>query len=55
MDNYPRQFWAREIQQLLLDINEAVNNTEGNRLDSMATDEYRKRYRAILDIGDKET
>ena len=42
------------MQDLLLEINEAVNKTEKNCLDNVAADAYRVRFRQIIQTGDVE-
>ena len=42
------------MQDLLLEINEAVNKTEKNCLDNVTADAYRMRFRQIIQTGDVE-
>lgn len=46
--------WAKKMQDLLCEINTKVTES-GGALDKEPADEYRKKYRAILAAGDKET
>ena len=54
IDNYPQYTWAKELQTLLLAINDAVNLTEKNRLDEKEASLYEERYRQILKMGDEQ-
>jgi hypothetical protein len=42
------------MQDLLLEINQAVDKTKENKLDDEAALAYRMRYRDIITLGDKE-
>ncbi len=46
--------WAKQMQDLLCEINDQVNEADG-ALDKARADEYRLKYRAILTAGDQET
>ena len=46
--------WAKQIQDLLCEINDKANEA-GGALDKARADEYRIKYRAILTAGDQET
>ncbi len=46
--------WAKQMQDLLCEINDRVNEADG-ALDKTRADEYRLKYRAILAAGDQET
>lgn len=46
--------WAKKMQNLLCEINEAVN-TAGGKISSEEANKYRVRYREILADGDKES
>jgi transposase len=54
IDNHEHYTWAKAMQDLLLEINEAVNKTENNCLDDSAAQAYRLRYRHITQTGEKE-
>ena len=47
------QRWAKDLKELLSEINQAVNDA-GARLDAKASTAYRKKYRAILDKAQTE-
>jgi transposase len=46
--------WAKQMQDLLCEINDKANEA-GGALDKAMADEYRIKYRAILTAGDQET
>ena len=46
--------WAKQMQDLLCEINDRVNEADG-ALDKTRADEYRLKYRAILAAGNQET
>jgi transposase len=46
--------WAKQIQDLLCEINDKANEA-GGALDKAMANEYRIKYRAILTAGDQET
>lgn len=52
MDNHPQYTWAQAMQDLLFEINDAVNKTEKNCCDDASATAYRLRYREIIAIGD---
>lgn len=54
LDNHSQHTWAKSMQDLLLEINEAVNKTEKNRLDNVTADMYRIRFRQIIQTGEIE-
>ena len=54
IDNHAQHTWAKSMQDLLLEINEAVNKTEKNCLDNVTADAYRMRFRQIIQTGDVE-
>lgn len=54
IDNHPHYTWAKELQTLLLAINDAVNLTEKNCLDEKEANLYEKCYRQIIKIGDEQ-
>lgn len=54
IDNYEHYTWAKAMQNLLLEINEAVNKTESNRLDDSTAQAYRLSYRQIIQTGETE-
>jgi transposase len=54
IENHPQYTWAQSMQDLLCEINEAVDKTEENCLDEKAAMEYRQRYRNIIDIGETQ-
>ncbi len=45
--------WAKQIQDLLLEMNIAVHESENNMLTSEESDEYRAKYREILETADE--
>ena len=47
------QCWAKKMQDLLLEINEATTKADGC-LDEADAESFRCRYRAVLDKGEKE-
>ena len=53
IDNHPHT-WAKSMQDLLLEINEAVNKKEKNCLDDVAANVYRMRFRQIIQTGEIE-
>ena len=55
MELSPHHTWAQLMKNLLSDINEAVHKAEDGALSKEISDKYRKRYRDILKIGDKES
>jgi transposase len=54
IDNHVEYTWAKSMQDLLLEINEAVNKTEKSRLDNATADAYRMRFRQMIQTGDIE-
>ncbi len=54
IDNHAQHTWAKCMQDLLLEINEAVNKTEKNCLDNLTADVYRMRFRQIIQTGNVE-
>lgn len=54
IDNHAQYTWAKTTQDLLLEINEAVNKTEKNCLDPMTADAYRQRFREVIQTGEIE-
>jgi transposase len=54
IDNHAQYTWAKSMQELLHEINEAVNKTEQNRLDDVTADAYRIRFRQIIQIGNTQ-
>jgi len=46
--------WAKKMQELLCEINDAVKNA-GGKISKEVADAYRVRYRSILGDGDKES
>lgn len=54
IDNHDSCTWAQSMQDLLNEINKAVNKTEKNALDKATSDAYRERYRQIIQRGDIE-
>lgn len=51
IDNHAQYTWAKTMQDLLLEINEAVNKTEKNCLAPVAVDAYRTRFRQVIQTG----
>lgn len=49
------QNWARTLKTLLLEVNTKVNETQNKRLPPTQADEYRRRYRHILQQGEDES
>lgn len=49
-----KYIWAKKMQDLLCEINTKVDEA-GGALDTVRSNEYRVKYRAILAEGDKET
>ena len=47
------QQWAEQIQELLLEINDAVN-AAGEKLNSAEAEAFRERYRQILEEAETE-
>lgn len=54
IDNHAQHTWTKSMQDLLLEINEAVNKTEKNCLDNVTADMYRIRFRQIIQTGEIE-
>ena len=54
IDNHPQYTWAQTMQNLLCEINDAVNKTEKNCLDDVTATAYRQRYREIIGIGEDQ-
>lgn len=54
IDNHTQCTWAKSMQDLLHEINDAVNKTEQNRLDDVTADVYRMRFRQIIHMGDTQ-
>jgi transposase len=54
IDTHTAYTWAKSMQDLLLEINDAVNKTEKNCLDGSSADAYRMRFRHIIQIGNVE-
>jgi transposase len=54
IDNHQQYTWAKSMQDLLLEINEAVNKTEQNCLDDATANTYRTRFRQIIQMGEIE-
>ncbi len=54
IDNHPQYTWAQSMQDLLCEMNDAVDKTEENRLDEARVHAYRQRYREIIDIGESQ-
>jgi transposase len=54
IDNHPNDTWAQSMQNLLSEINAAVDKTTENCLDEKNASEYRTRYREIIAIGEQE-
>lgn len=54
IDNHAAYTWAKSMQDLLHEINEAVSKTEQNRLDEVTADAYRVRFRQIIQMGDTQ-
>jgi len=54
IDNHAQYTWAKSMQDLLYEINEAVNKTEQNCLDATAATTYRMRFRDIIQVGDTQ-
>lgn len=54
IDNHEHYTWAKSMQDLLLEINEAVNKTENNCLDDSAAQAYRLRYHQIIQTGETQ-
>lgn len=48
------QSWAKDLRDLLLQINDEVNNSTDGVLDKNTATKYRNEYREILKAGDKE-
>lgn len=54
IDNHAQYTWAKSMQDLLYEINEAVNKTEQNCFDDATADAYRIRFRDIIQVGDTQ-
>lgn len=54
IDNHAQYTWAKTMQDLLLEINEAVKKTEENCLDPITADAYRMRFRQAIQRGEME-
>jgi len=53
-DNYPQYTWAKLMQALLIEINNAVNQTEKNYLDEQSITTYRLHYSEIIKLGEQQ-
>jgi transposase len=49
-----KQLWAHDMISLLVEINDAVNATEINALPANKCEEYKKKYREIIEAGKLE-
>lgn len=54
IDNHAQYTWAKSMQDLLLEINEALNKTEKNCLEPATADAYRMRFRQVIQTGEIE-
>lgn len=54
IEHHPQYTWAKSLQDLLLEINEAVNKTEQNCLDEVTANRYRMHYRQMIQTGELE-
>lgn len=54
IEQKPSYTWAKSMQELLLEMNESVNQTENNVLDGAVALIYRERFRAIIQTGEEE-
>ena len=54
IENHSDFTWAKHMQDLLLEINQAVDKTETNKLDDETAKMYRTRYQDIITLGDKQ-
>lgn len=54
IEHQPSYTWAKSMQALLLEVNEAVNKTEANKLNEADALKYMQRYRAIIQKGEEE-
>ena len=50
-----KQLWAHNMKSLLLEINDAVNATEIGALPAYKCEEYKKKYREIINAGELES
>lgn len=49
-----KQHWAGKMKELLLEINDRVNKSQSNKLSQKLCKIYRKKYRKIISLGEKE-
>lgn len=54
IDNHPLYTWAKVMQDLLCEINDAVDKTEENCLDATTANTYRLRYREVIKMGEHQ-
>ena len=54
IDNHPLYTWAKVMQDLLCEINDAVDKTEENCLDETTANTYRLRYREVIEMGEHQ-
>jgi transposase len=54
IEHYPAYIWAKALQDLLHEINKAVESTEEKYLDDETAKTYTQRYRNIIKLGEGE-
>lgn len=54
IDNHPQFTWAKQMQDLLLEIRNAVDKTDKNSLDDESARSYRLHYREIIKMGEQQ-
>jgi transposase len=54
IEHHPQYTWAQSMQDLLCEINDAVDKNEKNFLDDATATAYRQRYRDIIDVGENQ-
>lgn len=54
IENEEKKSWAKMMQDILLEINEAVNKTEKNHLEATVALNFRIRYRQIIETAETE-
>lgn len=54
VDNHPAYTWAKSMQDLLVEINKSVDDAAENCLIEARANEYRQRYREIIEVGEQQ-
>lgn len=54
IDTYPEYTWAQTMQELLLEINDAMNQTQTQCLDEIQVAAYVQRYQHVIRLGEAQ-